>query len=397
MIHKSSITEACRSLYASKQRTLLALIGIVIGIGSVIAMISVGQIVGNESIKQFREMGTDLISIEKGYSDEEDTYAKKAKFTLETTSNLKKQIPAIKQMAPVLSSYGDFSLGNNKGGINVIGITPEFFPLNRIKLGAGRFITDLDKNQPYIVLGANAFEQYNIPVTENLIGKEIRINKRYYTIVGILENAPKSELMSYETNESALIHIRTVSRNFNEIELSTVMARMNENVNPTSFVQTVQDYFSRTQKGLSVRVTTAEELLKQMEKQMQLFTLLLGAIGSISLVVGGVGVMNVMLVSVTERKKEIGIRRALGARRGDIQSQFLIEAIMLSMVGGLIGILLGIGVSYILSIVNYWEYIVSYLAIMLGVGVSSSVGIFFGYYPAYQAARLDPITALRSD
>jgi putative ABC transport system permease protein len=134
-----------------------------------------------------------------------------------------------------------------------------------------------------------------------------------------------------------------------------------------------------------------------MEKQMQLFTLLLGAIGSISLVVGGVGVMNVMLVSVTERKKEIGIRRALGAKRSDIQNQFLVEAMILSMLGGAIGIVIGIGVSYVLSIVNNWEYMISYMAILLGVGVSSSVGIFFGYYPAYQAARLDPITALRSD
>jgi len=397
MIHKSSVTEAWRSLYASKQRSILALIGIMIGIGSVIAMISVGQIVSNESLKQFREMGTDLISIEKGYSGDSSMLSKKAKYTLDTTLKLKQLIPAIKLISPVVTSYGEFSFGGAKSGISIIGITPEFISLNRLKLRAGRFISDLDKNHPHIMLGIEAFQQANIPITNELIGQDIRMNNRYYTIVGILEDSPQSRLMSYQTNYSAIMHISTVSRNFNEVELSTVMARMKENVKPTAFVQTIQDYFTRTQRGLSVRVRTAEQLLKQMEKQMQLFTLLLGAIGSISLVVGGVGVMNVMLVSVTERKKEIGIRRALGAKRSDIQNQFLIEAMILSMVGGVIGIVIGIVISYFVSMANNWDYIISYFAIVLGVGVSSSVGIFFGYYPARQAARLDPITALRSD
>lgn len=389
--------EAWRSLYAAKQRSVLALVGIVIGIGSVIAMISVGQIVGNEALKQFREMGADLISIEKVFSSGESGLSKKSKFTLDTTSTLKQQIPAIKLISPVISSYSNFSLGGAKGAFDIIGITPEFIALNRVKLRAGRYITDLDKNQPFIMLGDNAFEQANIAVSEELIGQEIRIKKRYYTIVGILEGTPQSQLMSYQTNKSAIMHISTVSRNFNAQELSTLMARTKENVNPTALEQTIQDYFSRTQYGLNVTVTTAEQLLEQMEKQMQLFTLLLGAIGSISLVVGGVGVMNVMLVSVTERKKEIGVRRALGAKRSDIQNQFLIESMILSMIGGVIGIVLGVAISYGLSIANNWEYMVSYFAIILGVGVSTSVGVFFGYYPARQAARLDPITALRSE
>ncbi|MEO1926724.1 MAG: ABC transporter permease, partial [Gammaproteobacteria bacterium] len=143
MIRKSSITEAGRSLYASKQRTILALIGIMIGIGSVIAMISVGQIVSNESLKQFRDMGTDLISIEKGYSETDNSSSKKAKFTLDTTKTLKQQIPAIHLMSPVVTAFGEFSLSGIKGDVNLIGITPEFISLNKLKLRAGRFITDL--------------------------------------------------------------------------------------------------------------------------------------------------------------------------------------------------------------------------------------------------------------
>ena len=142
---------------------------------------------------------------------------------------------------------------------------------------------------------------------------------------------------------------------------------------------------------------SAEELIERMEKQMKLFTLLLGAVGSISLIVGGVGVMNVMLVSVTERRREIGIRRALGAKRGGIQSQFLIESMILSIIGGIFGIGLGVAASYVIAHFSKWEFLISYPAILLGFGVSSVVGIFFGFYPAHQAARLDPIAALRSD
>ena len=150
-------------------------------------------------------------------------------------------------------------------------------------------------------------------------------------------------------------------------------------------------------RGMAVRIRSAEEIIAQMQKQMRLFTILLGAIGSISLIVGGVGVMNVMLVSVAERKKEIGIRRALGAQRSDIQLQFIVESILLCMVGGLLGIGLGIGASYGISIFSKWSFSLSYDAILLGVIVSAAVGIFFGFYPARQASRLNPIDALRSE
>ena len=134
-----------------------------------------------------------------------------------------------------------------------------------------------------------------------------------------------------------------------------------------------------------------------MKKQMQMFTLLLGAIGSISLIVGGVGVMNVMLVSVSERKKEIGIRRAIGARQSDIQTQFLIESLVLCFVGGILGISVGIGASWVIAHVSHWQFIFSMVSVFLGVGVSVGVGIFFGFYPARQAARLSPIEALRAE
>ena len=171
---------------------------------------------------------------------------------------------------------------------------------------------------------------------------------------------------------------------------------MGPNVPHTQATAAVQAYFRRVAPNLEVRVRSAKELIASMQRQTQLFALLLGAIGSISLIVGGIGVMNVMLVSVTERRKEIGIRRALGAKRGDIQLQFLIESLVLSLLGGVFGMGLGIGVAYGACQYGNWEFFVSTMALLLGVGVSSGVGLFFGFYPARQAARLDPITALRS-
>lgn len=150
-------------------------------------------------------------------------------------------------------------------------------------------------------------------------------------------------------------------------------------------------------KGLTVQVQTAEELIRQMQTQMRMFTLLIGVIGCISLIVGGVGVMNVMLVSVSERKKEIGIRRALGAQQQDIRNQFLAESVILCSVGGIIGIMIGIGASYIVARFFDWGFLISNIAVVLGVTVSFIAGVFFGFYPARQAARLNPIDALRAE
>jgi putative ABC transport system permease protein len=159
----------------------------------------------------------------------------------------------------------------------------------------------------------------------------------------------------------------------------------------------VKGYLARTSRDLKVKVRSAEQLIEEQQTQMRLFTLLLGAIGSISLIVGGVGVMNVMLVSVTERRKEIGIRRALGALQKDIQQQFLTESLLLCVAGGLVGSIVGVGAAYVLSAFNGWDFFISWDAVAIGVTVSCMVGIFFGYYPARQAARLSPIEALRSE
>jgi putative ABC transport system permease protein len=176
-----------------------------------------------------------------------------------------------------------------------------------------------------------------------------------------------------------------------------VTVRLAPNADYAAISQKIKDYFAQQEKGLEVQTHTAEKPIETKEQDAKRFTLLLGAIGSISMLVGGIGIMNVMLTSVMDRRREIGILRAIGARQRDIQWQFLTEAFLLSLVGGIFGTGLGIAASYFVAWFNEWPFLISTFAILLGVGISSAVGIFFGFYPAYKAAKLEPITALRSD
>jgi putative ABC transport system permease protein len=230
-----------------------------------------------------------------------------------------------------------------------------------------------------------------------IIGENLKIDNRIYTVIGYLDEISAGGLRSFEPNEAIFVHLTTLLRVQASSEISNILAKVREGSSNDSAKVQVNEFFVRHPQIKDVLITSPEEMIAQMEKQMKLYTLLLGAIGSISLIVGGVGVMNVMLVSVAERRREIGIRRALGAKRADIKSQFLIESMILSLVGGVLGILLGLGVSFALAHFAKWQFSVSYAAVMLGFGVSSAVGIFFGYYPAHQASKLDPIIALRSD
>jgi putative ABC transport system permease protein len=404
MILRANLTEAARSLLSSKQRTILALIGIVIGIGSVIAMVSVGKIVQEESLRQFREMGTDILTIEKDMGGGADSKpgggapGPGAALRLADILAIPGACPGIDTVAPMARGGGEISFNGKKlEQASALGVTESFLGINKLKIGQGRFLTDMDEQSRYCVIGNAVANQMPQLGGGQPIGGKIRIGDNLFTVIGVLKPVPEGGMRRFEPNTSILIHITTGMRAFVNAEIGSVTAHVRTGVSNKTAGEQVKAHFTAKAKGLSVRVTSPEEVVAQMEKQMQMFTLLLGAIGSISLIVGGVGVMNVMLVSVTERRREIGIRRALGAKRGDIRGQFLIESVILSLVGGLLGILFGVGASRIIAHFAHWQFALSTSAILLGVGVSNAVGVFFGYYPARQASLLDPIVALKSD
>jgi len=383
--------EAFRSLWGSRQRSLLALIGIVIGIGSVIAMVSIGTIVQQEAIRQFKDMGIDIITIRKSFSEN-----KKTEFNMDIIMRITEEKRNLLAVAPYLTSGTELNRGRQKINMEQMGVTASFFDLNKLQVRHGRAVSELDQNRYFCVVGNELADFLQKTGTSKILGSQITADGRAYTVIGVLDKVAEGGLRPYGMNKAMMIPISTALRTFRSPEVNTVMARVAPHIPIAQLKADIMDYFGKNARGMQVEVTSAEELIDRMKKQMQMFSLLLGAIGSIALIVGGIGVMNVMLISVSERKSEIGLRRALGAQQSDIQSQFLIESIILCLVGGLIGIILGIGISYLFAFFSKWQFIMSYSSIVLGFGVSTVVGIFCGFYPARTAARLDPIKALRS-
>lgn len=306
-------------------------------------------------------------------------------------------MPSIVAAAPWIRTNGQFShAGKPIGDGPVLGVGASFAGLNKLRLASGRFISDLDFRRHYCVVGAGVARAMRRAGVEQVVGEPIKLMGRVFTVVGEEQPVAAQGLRTYNADRAVYLPITTAQRIFDDPEIRDVIARMRPDADHVAAAAAVRAHFRSQSPDLDVQVQSAQQLIEQMQRQSRLFTLLLGAVGAISLIVGGVGVMNVMLSSVTERRREIGIRRALGARRRDIQNQFLTESVILSLVGGVAGIALGTGASYGICSVTGWPFLVSPLAIVFGFGMASGVGVFFGFLPAYQAARLDPINALRA-
>lgn len=395
------LREALKSQAAAKQRTLLALIGIVIGIGSVIALVTVGQMVQLTSELQFREMGTNIITIQRNWGDAQGggggQDSQHQFISWSEAKSLAKKVAGLEAVAPYTSTWGQPLYADKALDMPVLGVTSSFADINKLTLAQGRFISDLDGYAFFGVLGAGTAKMLATMGCKNPLGKTIFFQNRGFKVIGVMKWAAEGGMRPFEINPGMMIPIETSFLFKKNRSISEIMARVSPLADRQKLKASLQGYFRMHQPSLSIQVRSAEQLIAEMAKQSQLFTLLLGAIGSISLLVGGIGVMNVMLVAVTERRKEIGIRRALGAMQRDIKAQFLVESVILCLAGGLIGIALGVGAAYVLSQVNGWVFFVSGAGLALGVGVSSAIGVFFGYFPARQASRLDPILALRDE
>lgn len=388
---KVNLKEATVSLYVTKQRSLLALLGIIIGIGSVIAMVSVGTIAKHQARDQFKELGTDYLAIKPVGSDQ--------RIPVVDALELPKEITSIVAVAPWVEGDNEIIFaGKNITHTSTLGVTGSFSRVNKLQIEQGRAISDLDFRHYYCVIGAEIASALQKAGAKRLVGETVRLNRHIFTIVGVLRAIPAGGTgLDFDANRSILVPLTTAQRMFHRQGVRMVAARMGPDVHHTAVASEVKNYFRRKMPDLEVQVGSAQKVIEQMERQMQTFALLLAAVGSISLIVGGVGVMNIMLVSVNERRKEIGIRRALGARRVDIQSQFLTESIILSLLGGVFGILLGIASTWLFCWFTGWTFLVNLAAALMGFVVACCVGVFFGLHPAVRAAQLDPVAALRSD
>ena len=396
----ANIKEATSSLYSAKQRSLLTLIGIVIGIGSVIAMITVGSIVKLEAVKQFQELGTEILTIRKSYFGGGNNRQSNSDIRLKDVQLLADESSSIVMTAPYTRSSGSSTFrGKNVADGEILGVTESFAELNKLEMENGRFISDLDYRRYFAVIGADvASGILQKTGAQQIVGESIKIAGQVYIIVGVLSRTAAWGPMRYfDVNRSSFIPITTAQRILENPDIRDIVALMRTDVHHSEATREVKEFFRRKAKGAAITIESAKQIIEQMNKQMRLFVLLLGTVGSISLIVGGIGVMNIMLVSVTERRKEIGLRRALGARRKDIQGQFLIESVILSLLGGFFGIAIGVGGVYGICHFTGWTFLFSPTAIALGFGVAFTVGVVFGFWPARQASRLDPIAALRAN
>ncbi len=396
----ATLREAVRSLYGARLRTLLGLIGITIGIASVIAMISTGEIATAQSRKQFEAVGTDILSIEKSDDMARTASGQGPAIGLEGALDLADALSTVSDAAPRIRSQGKFGYGGKSiGSGSLQGVSASFLGVNRLRVAEGRFVSDMDTGRYFAVVGAEVAGSMRRRSTGEIVGETLEVDGRLYTVIGVLADAPESYALPFqvEANRSVFVPVTTVRRTDPSAEIELIIARAAPGIHYTEAARDIEAYFAERTRGLAVEVTSAEQLIEQMESQLGLMTLLLGAVGSISLIVGGIGVMNIMLISVTERRREIGVRRALGATRGHIQRQFLSEALILTLGGGIAGVVVGNGTAYGICQYFAWDFLLSPTPIVAGVGVSTVVGLFFGFQPAYQASRLDPIVALQGE
>ena len=397
----TNLREAARSLYGARLRTLLGLIGIMIGIASVITMISTGEIATNQARKEFEALGTDILIIRKS-DDLMTTEARRRGIAIGFGDALEVAVavPSVAEAAPRIRSQGGFAYAGKRVGNGATqGVTASFASVNKLRVTEGRFVSDLDVDRYYGVVGADIANAMRRRGAGAVVGKVLEIGGRLFTVIGVLEARPESYALPFqvEANNSVFVPITTARRISPRAEIELIIARVQAGVHYSAATRDLQTYFGKRTRGLAVEVTSAEQLIEQMESQLGLMALLLGAVGSISLIVGGIGVMNIMLISVAERRREIGIRRALGASRGDIQGQFLIEAVILTLGGGMAGLVFGTGATYGICQFTNWDFFISPVSVIAGIGVSTIAGVFFGFQPAYQAARLDPIIALQGE
>lgn len=391
--------EGLLNLYYSKLRSILALTGVLVGTASVVAMVLGGQLATQEALKQFKTLGTDLLAVSLNSSTDEaySTSGKTENITLQQSLDLKEADNNIAEVAPYTQIfYPIYYQGKSLNGM-VLGVTDSFADIVRIKLSAGRFVSVMDGYEFYCVIGKDIYNEMKKISFREPVGQQIQIGKNIFVVVGVADAWPENGFVYANIDSSILVPLLTSTVISKYSAINNIIMRLH----PDAPIPAVQNNIENAIKDFSpkkqVNFRSAKELIAKMRNQSDILTVFLGLIGSISLLVGGIGVMNIMLVSVMERRREIGIRLAVGAKQSDIGALFLMEAIMLSLLGGFLGVIIGIIIAYIIALIWQWEFTLFIWPPIVGFSVSVAVGIFFGFYPAFLASKLDPIDALRSE
>lgn len=393
------IHEAYSNLFSSKLRTLLALLGILVGTASVVAMVSGGELATNEALKQFKTLGTDLlaVAINNEESTGNDRGASESNVTLTQANHLTAINSSILESAPYTQVFSPLRINGQEINGSILGVTSSFAPIIHIEMEKGRFISSLDGYALFCVIGDKMYEQIKKIIHADPMGQQLQMGNNYFTIIGIAKPWPENSFVYANIDYTVLVPLLTSTMLSQYVTINNIILRLSPNAHIDQVESDVTQYVTSQVPNKRLFYRSAKELISRMVKQSQILTIFLGLIGGVSLIVGGIGVMNIMLVSVIERKREIGIRLAVGAERSHIRTLFLVEAIMLSVLGGILGIITGIVIAYAIAYFSHWEFVFFIWPSVVGFSVSVATGVFFGFYPAFKASQLDPIKALRSE
>ncbi|SKC81780.1 ABC transporter permease [Ohtaekwangia koreensis] len=395
---------AWKALQRNRLRAFLTMLGIIIGVASVIAMLAIGE-GSKQSIKnQISGMGSNMLFVQPGSDSRggvRQDFSQSQTLTLADYKALKEKNTMLTDISPQVNGSGQVIFGANNWPTSIYGVNPQYLNIRKLSVKRGSIFTDKDVSSAskVVVIGQTVVENL-FKNGEDPLGKTIRYNKIPFKVIGVLAEKGQNTF-GQDQDDVILAPYTTVQKRIQastHLQSITASARSEEiaeqaSLEMASILRTSHKLGATDEDDFNVR--SQQELISTFSSTSEILTILLVAIASISLVIGGIGIMNIMYVSVTERTREIGLRMAVGGRGIDILLQFLVEAILISITGGLIGVALGLGSTLLVSNVMHWPTVVTTQSLVISFAVCAITGIFFGWYPARKAASLDPIVALR--
>ncbi len=391
---------AIRSLISHKLRTFLTALGIIIGVASVISMISIGEGARQQTLSTISKFGTNIITIKPGQKKSRHVSTGKVDtLMLSDADFIEKHVPLITGVAAQVYRSAQLKFGNKNSSTTVRGTGKSYMQLANFEMDRGRYFNqqEINASKRICVLGATVVK--NLFEEANPLGETIKVDGKNFMVIGTTE--PKGALSWYDPDDQIFIPVTTAQKRVFGMKYVQSIDVQAAKIEDLELIKEDIAQVLRLRHNIAdgkendFYVQNSSQWLNSWGDAAKTFTYLLGGIAAISLMVGGIGIMNIMLVSVTERTREIGIRKAIGAKKREILEQFLIESVLISFLGGGVGVLLGLGISEMVSNIGGWDTIVSTQSILLAFGFSVAIGVFFGFYPANKAANMNPIEALR--
>jgi putative ABC transport system permease protein len=382
---KSVTKMAFQSILSNKMRTFLTMLGIIIGVFAVVVLISIGQGATSGVTESISSMGSNIISV--------NVFGRRESIKYRDVSAFEK-LEGVKSVTPVYTTSATVKYDLETTTVSITGGNENYMSINNYEIGSGRAINpiDVDYRNKVAIIGLTTAE--DLFGKDNPINKEISINGEKYTVVGVLKD--KGSSIAGDSNEIVIVPVTSLMRQYNTNAINSITVQANSAEESVSAKENIENYlFDYFEDEDSYRVFSQDEMLETLSEVTGMLTAMLGGIAGISLLVGGIGIMNIMLVTVTERTREIGVRKAIGAGRANILIQFLIESSVMSGVGGIIGASSGVAASYVICNMMGISYAIN-IPVILGAFIFSlAVGVFFGLYPANKASKLKPVDALR--